>query len=59
MNIDIERLRKELMDEATGAYFAGEFGAALIEVSDINSITPEELVNMAQNKGIDLRIYQI
>lgn len=59
MNINIERLRKELMDEAAGAFFAGGFGGALFESLDIDRATPEELVEMAQNRGIDLRRYQV
>lgn len=57
--IDIEKLRKDLRDESLGAYFGGGFGASLIESFDIDSATPEKLVEMAQEKRIDLRIYQV
>lgn len=37
----------------------GGFGAALIESFDIDRATPEQLVEMAQSQGINLRNYQV
>lgn len=59
MNIDIEKLRNDLREECLGAYFAGGFGGALIESFDIDRLTPEELIEVAQNQGIDIRGYQV
>ena len=59
ITIDIDRLRDDMRDECLGAYFGGGFGAALIESFDVDRATPEKLVEMAQNQGIDLRKYQI
>lgn len=53
VTIDIERLRDDLRDEDLGAYFGG----ALMEAFDIDSATPEELVQIAQERGFDLRNY--
>ena len=59
ITIDIDRLRDDMPDECLGAYFGGGFGAALIESFDVDRATPEKLVEMAQNQGIDLRRYKI
>lgn len=59
ITIDIDKLRNDMRDECFGAYFGGGFGAALIESFDVDKATPEELVEMAQNQGIDLRMYQL
>ncbi|WP_026515211.1 hypothetical protein [Butyrivibrio sp. LB2008] len=56
-SIDIEKLREDMKDDCLGAYFGGGFGAALIESFDVEKASYEELVKMAQNKGIDLRRY--
>ena len=56
-SIDIEKLREDMKDDCLGAYFGGGFGAALIEAFDVEKASYEELVKMAQNKGIDLRRY--
>ena len=59
ITIDVDRLRDDIRDECLGAYFGGGFGAALIESFDVDRATPEKLVEMAQNQGIDLRKYQV
>lgn len=59
ITIDVDRLRDDMRDECLGAYFGGGFGAALIESFDVDRATPEKLVEMAQNQGIDLRRYQV
>lgn len=59
MIIDMERLRKDLKEECMGAFFGGGFGAALIESFDVDRALPEELIEMAQRQGIDLRKYQM
>ena len=57
VTIDIERLREDLRSDVLGAYFGGGFSGALMEAFDIESATPEELVQMAQERGFDLRNY--
>ena len=59
ITIDVDRLRDDMRDECLGAYFGGGFGAALIESFDVDRATPEKLVEMAQNQGVNLRDYQI
>ena len=58
MTIDIEDLRKDLKQECYGAFFAGGFGGALLESFDIERATPEELVEIAEKKGIVLKKYE-
>ena len=57
VTIDIERLREDLRSEDLGAYFGGGFGVALMETFDLDSATPEELVQIAQDRGVDLHNY--
>ena len=57
--IDIEQLREDLKQEALGAFFGGGFGGALMEASDIDHASDQELVDMAERQGIDLRDYQM
>ncbi len=59
MQIDIERLREDLKQECYGAFFGGGFGGALIESFDVEHASPQKLVEMAREKGIDLRKYEI
>ena len=59
VTIDIDRLRDDLRSEDLGAYFGGGFGGALMEDFDIDRATPEELVQIAQDKGINLRRYVV
>lgn len=59
MEIDIERLREDIMQDCYGAYFVGGYGGALIESFDVEKASLQELIEMAENKGIDLRKYEI
>ena len=42
--MDIKEIREKLIEEAEAAYFAGGFGGALVEASDIRNMTDEELL---------------
>lgn len=59
MTIDIEELRKNLKQECYGAFFGGGFGGALMESFDLEKALPEELIEIAERKGIDLSEYEI
>ncbi len=58
MTIDIEKLREDLKQECYGAFFVGGFGGALIESFDVESASPQKLIEMAEDKGIDLKKYE-
>ena len=59
MSIDIEKLRETLKQDCYGAFFGGGFGGALVESFDLKRASPEELVEIAERKGIDLSKYEI
>ena len=59
MIIDVDELREDMKQDCYGAFFGGGFGGALLEASDIESASPEELVRIAQRKGIDRSRYEI
>lgn len=59
VTIDVERLRDDLRSEELGAYFGGGFGGALMEAFDIDHATPEELLQIAHDNGVDLRRYVV
>ena len=59
MTIDIEKLREDLKQECYGAFFGGGFGGALMESFDVEKASPEKLVEMAKENGLDLRKYEI
>ena len=59
ITIDVDELRNDLRNECLGAFFGGGFGGALVESFDVDRAEPEQLVEMAQNQGIDLRRYQV
>ena len=56
--IDYEELRKDLSQDALGAFYGGGFGVALIESFDIDNADEEELIDIALQKGIDLDRYK-
>lgn len=59
MTIDIEKLREDMKEDSLGAFYGGGFGGALMESFDIDNASAEELVEMAQENGIDLRRYKV
>ena len=56
-SIDTDRLRRDMENDSLGAFFGGGFGGALIDVSDIENASDEELVEMAKRSGVDIRKY--
>ena len=58
-DIDIERLRSDLINYFEGAYFVGGFGAALIDVSELERASNYQVVQIAIDNGFDLNNYFI
>ncbi len=56
MELDINRLRKDLMDKYGTAMFSG-FPAAVMDLSRIEKMSDQEILETAQKKGIDLNKY--
>ena len=59
MTIDIEKLRETLKQDLQGAYFGGGFGAALMEAMDLDRASPEDLVRLSRERGLNLRLFQL
>ncbi len=58
MNSDaVERLRRDLIDYLGAAYFSGDFGAAMIEISIIERANEQELIYYARKFKFDLNRY--
>ena len=57
ITIDVEELRQDLLNDSYGAFYGGGFGGAMYESFEIEQATPEELVRIAQRKGINLLRY--
>ena len=58
MEINIEKLRKDLVNDSYGSFFVGGFGGAMIEAQDIERMKPDKLVSLAIERGFDLSKYQ-
>ena len=56
-SIDYDRLRSDLMNYLQGAFFAGGFGAALVELSQVESCSDEELIIFANRYGFNVNNY--
>lgn len=56
--IDVEKLRRYLMDYF-GTAMVGGFPLAVADLSDVEMMSPEELVELAQRMGIDLRRFAV
>ena len=59
ITIDIDKLRQYMLENSYGAFFVGDFGGALAEAVDIESASDEELIEMAERQGIDLRRFEV
>lgn len=57
MEIDIEKLRKDIIEECYGAFFGGGFGGAMVEAGDAEKASPEELIEIAERNGFKLKDY--
>ncbi len=58
MKVDIERIRKDLLDNSYAAFFIGGYGGAIVEAHDIENMSPDELIDLAVEQGVDLNKYQ-
>lgn len=57
--VDIDKLRKDLINNAYGAFIGGSFGGAFINAEDIMNASDEEIIEFAENNKIDLFQYVI
>ena len=59
MLIDDEKMRDDLKRDCLGAFFSGNYGAALIDVSNIEMASSEELLKIAQRLGKNVNEYEV
>ena len=57
VTIDIEKLRQDMLRDSQAAFYGGGFGGAMYESFEIERATPQQLVDLAERKGIDLTRY--
>lgn len=56
-SIDVKRLRRDMQNQALGAYFGCGIGPALIDAANVERASDDELIRIAKQNGIDLRRY--
>ena len=57
--IDIERLKDDLQSDLIGSAFVGGYGGAFLLSDDLDNLSPEEIVQEAVSRGMNLRSYVI
>ena len=55
MTIDLDALRDALERECCGAFYGGGFGGAMVQATEVKEASPEELIALAEEMGLDLR----
>lgn len=59
MEIDIEKLREDLIQYYLGAFFIGGFGAASLDASSLYNASNEEVIKIAIENNFDLDKYSV
>lgn len=59
VEIDINKLRKDLENYYMSGFVVTGFGAAFMEATDVKNASDDEIIEMAQKAGFDLRKYII
>lgn len=59
MEIDIYKLRKDLINYFEEALYLGGYGAAIIDITNVELASDEELINIALNNNFNLNNYII
>ncbi len=59
MEIDIYKLRKDLIKYYEEILFLGGYGAALFDITKVEQASPEELINIALNNNFNINNYII
>ena len=57
VQINVDSLRENLKDEYEAAFYAGGYGAALIELAELENMSDEDVVEKAVRQGINLNDY--
>ena len=59
MTIDLDALRDALERECCGAFYGGGFGGAMVQMTEVQNASPEALIALAEEMGLDLRQFEI
>ena len=59
MTIDLDALRAALERECCGAFYCGGFGGAMVKATEVKEASPEELIALAEEMGLDLSRFEI
>ena len=57
VEIDIDRLRKDLEDYYMSGFVVTGFGATFMEATDVKNASDDEIIEMAQKASFELRKY--
>jgi hypothetical protein len=58
-NVDIDRLRQDMLNDCYGAFYGGGYGGAMYSSFEIERAGGQELVDLAQRLGYSLLDYII
>lgn len=58
-NVDIEKLRQDMLNDCYGAFYGGGYGGALFSSFEIEREGGQELVDQAERMGYNLLDYII
>ncbi len=59
MTIDLDVLREALERECCSAFYGGGFGSAMVQATEVKEASPEELIALAEEMGLDLSRFEI
>lgn len=59
MTINLDALRDALERECCGAFYCGGFGGAMVQATEVKEASPEELIALAEEMGLDLSRFEI
>ena len=57
--MDLERLKRDMLNDCYGAFYGGGFGGAMYSSFEIERAQGQTLVNMAERMGYNLMEYVI
>ena len=57
--LDLERLKRDMLNDCYGAFYGGGFGGAMYSSFQIERAEGQQLVDMAERMGYDLTPYII
>ena len=56
--IDVDKLRHDMEDDSLGGFLVGGFGGSLMEASDIQRSSDDDVIEMAKRKNINIDKYR-